>query len=131
MRPADRSKAASAAAITLAHLGFGPAAGNLTIESTIPVGYGYGFSTADVIASIRAAGASVGATLRPSTVSRLAIEAETASDAIAYGDQPVLFSHREGVVLEHFGAEYPPLIVVGFRCRVEGGLDAVRCGAMR
>jgi uncharacterized protein involved in propanediol utilization len=119
VRPADRTKAARAAKLTLDHLGFGPAAGDLTIESTIPVGHGYGSSTADVIASIRAAAASAGTSLRPSAVSRLAIEAETASDAIAYCEQPVLFSHREGFVLEHFGAEYPPLVVVGCRCGTE------------
>lgn len=114
-RPASRRKAARAAALTLEHLGFANVGGDLTIESDIPVGHGYGSSTADVIAAIRAAAAAAGATLRRSTVCRLAVEAEGASDAIAYGDQAVLFAHREGLILEHFGGEYPPLLVVGFR----------------
>ncbi|MBO6720029.1 MAG: kinase [Rhizobiaceae bacterium] len=114
-RPADRGKAARAAALTLEHLGFANVGGDLTIESDIPVGHGYGSSTADVMAAIRAAAAAAGATLRRSTICRLAVEAEGASDAIAYGDQTVLFAHREGRILEHFGGEYPPLVVVGFR----------------
>jgi len=114
-RPVDRRKAARAAALTLEHLGFANAGGDLTLESDIPVGHGYGSSTADVIAAIRAAAAAAGATLRRSTVCRLAVAAEAASDAIAFGDQAVLFAHREGSVIEHFGGEYPPLLVVGFR----------------
>jgi uncharacterized protein involved in propanediol utilization len=114
-RPTGRRKAARAAALTLDHLGFGNAGGDLTLESDIPVGHGYGSSTADVIAAIRAAAAAAGATLRRSTVCRLAVAAEGASDAIAYGGQAVLFAHREGHILEYFGGEYPPLLVVGFR----------------
>jgi uncharacterized protein involved in propanediol utilization len=101
--------------LTLEYLGFPSAGGDLTIESDIPVGHGYGSSTADVIATIRATGAAAAATLRRSTVCRLAVAAEGASDAIAYGDQAVLFAQREGRVIEHFGGEYPPLLVVGFR----------------
>jgi uncharacterized protein involved in propanediol utilization len=115
IRPADRRKAARAATLTLELLGFANVGGDLTIESDILVGHGYGSSTADVMAAIRAAAAAAGATLRRSTVCRVAVEAEGASDAIAYGDQAVLFAHREGRILEHFGGEYPPLLVVGFR----------------
>lgn len=114
-RPANRTKAARAAALTLEHVGLAGRGGELTIESSIPVGHGYGSSTADVIASIRAVAASAGVTLRQSTVARLAVAAESASDAIAYGDQPILFAHREGRTIEHFGGEFPPLLLVGFR----------------
>src|SRR3546814_7862381 len=61
-RPANRRKAARAAVLTLAYLGFPGAGGDLTIESDIPVGHGYGSSTADVIATIRATGAAAAAT---------------------------------------------------------------------
>jgi uncharacterized protein involved in propanediol utilization len=114
-RPEHRRKSARAAALTLEHLGIPSAGGDLTIESDIPVGHGFGSSTADVIAAIRATAAATGVTLRRSTVCRLAVEAEGASDAIAYGDQVVLFAHREGRIMEHLGGEYPPLLVVGFR----------------
>lgn len=114
-RPPDRKKAARAAALTLAHLGFSRMAGDLTIESDIPVGHGYGSSTADVIATIQAVGSAAGVALRRSTICRLAITAEGASDAIAHHDQAVLFAHREGKIIEHFGGELPPLIVIGIQ----------------
>jgi uncharacterized protein involved in propanediol utilization len=114
-RPANRNKAARAVALTLQYLGLPDGGGDLTIESQIPVGHGFGSSTADVVASIRAAAASAGLTLCRSTICRLAIAAEEASDAVAYGDQAVLFAHREGRILEHFEGEFPPLVIVGFR----------------
>lgn len=126
VRPASKLKAARATALTLEHLGFKGKNGDLTIESVIPVGHGYGSSTADVIASIRAAAASVGVALRRSTVSCLAVAAEGASDAIAYGDQAVLFAHREGQIIEHFGGEFPPLIVVGFKSPKRPPIDTLQ-----
>ncbi|TAN00060.1 MAG: kinase [Rhizobiaceae bacterium] len=113
-RPRGRGKAARAAALALDHLGYSGAAGDLTIESSIPIGHGYGSSTSDVVATMRAVAAGVGATLRRSTFCRLAVAAEGASDAVAYEDQVVLFAQREGYVIEHFGDAFPPLIVVGF-----------------
>jgi uncharacterized protein involved in propanediol utilization len=126
VRPASKIKAARATALTLEHLGFKGKNGDLTIESAIPVGHGYGSSTADVIASIRAAAAAVGVALRRSTVSCLAVAAEGASDAIAYGDQALLFAHREGQIIEHFGGEFPPLIVVGFRSSKRPPIDTLQ-----
>lgn len=114
-RPANRTKAARAAGLTLEHIGMADGGGELTIESPILIGHGYGSSTADVIAAIRAVAAAAGLTLRQSTVARLAVAAEGASDAIAYGDQPILFAHREGRTIEHFGGEFPPLLLIGFR----------------
>lgn len=114
-RPPGRGKAAKAAALTLKHLGFANIGGDLTIESDIPIGHGYGSSTADVVAAIRAVAAGAGVSLRCSTLSKLAVQAEGASDAIAYGEQMVLFAHRQGDIIEHLGGDYPPLQVVGFR----------------
>ena len=114
-RPESRTKAARAAELTLGHLGLGGQGGDLTIESAILIGHGYGSSTADVTATIRAVAASAGTTLLQSTVARLAVAAEGASDAIAYQDQAILFAHREGRPIEHFGGEFPSLFVVGFR----------------
>ena len=114
-RPANRPKAARAVALALKHLGMERRGGDLTIESKTSIGYGYGSSTADVVAAIRATAAASNAVLCRSTICRLAVAAEGASDAIVYGDQAVLFAHREGACLEHFGDEFPPLLVVGFR----------------
>ncbi len=116
-RPAGRTKAQRAVALTLKYLGYAGTGGDLTIESAIPLGHGYGSSTADVIAAIRAVAAAAGVTLRRATVCRVAVAAEAAADAVAYGDQVVLFAHREGSIIEHLAGEYPPFLVVGLRSR--------------
>ncbi|SMF28012.1 threonine kinase [Tistlia consotensis] len=125
VRPAGRSKAQRAAELTLAHLGYAGSGGDLTIESDIPLGHGYGSSTADLVASIRAVAAAAGLRLRHSTTCRLAVAAEGASDAIAYGCQALLFAQREGRILEPLGAELPPLIVVSLVSGGEGPVDTV------
>lgn len=124
-RPTSRTKAARAAELTLEHLGATGGGGDLTIESVIPIGHGYGSSTADVIATIRAVAAAAGVTLHHSTVARLAVAAEGASDAIGYGEWALLFAHREGRVIEHFGGEFPPLVVVGFRDSKDPPIDTL------
>lgn len=130
-RPGNRPKAARAVALTLQHLGFEHWGGDLTIESGISIGYGYGSSTADVVAAIRATAAASSVVLRRSTICRLAIAAEEASDAIVYGDQAVLFAHREGTCLEHFGGALPPLLVVGFRDGSSAQIDTLRLPRVR
>jgi uncharacterized protein involved in propanediol utilization len=111
--PTDRHKSARAARLTLDMLGHRDHGGDLFVDSSIAIGHGLGSSTADVIASIHAAANAFGATMPRAKVSALAVAAEDASDAVAYSDQPVLFAHREGRVIEFFEGEYPPLIVVG------------------
>jgi uncharacterized protein involved in propanediol utilization len=124
-RPSGKSKACRAAELTLAHLGHTAAGGDLTLESTIPVGHGYGSSTADVIASIRAVAAASGVDLRPSTISRLAVSAEGASDAIAHEGHAVLFAQREGRVIEYLGGELPPLLVVSARSKMDRPINTL------
>lgn len=113
--PIDRTKAQTAAHLTLEHINRSQLGGNLFLKGAIPVGHGYGSSTADVVASIRAVAAAHDVKLRRSSIGRLAVAAEGASDAIPYEDQAVLFAHREGVIIEHFGGALPPLLVVGFK----------------
>lgn len=113
--PIGRTKAARAMALTFEHLGLVQYGGDLTIESNIPASHGYGSSTADVVAAIRAVAASAGAAFSRATVSHIAIAAEGASDPAAYDGRPVLFAQREGMVIEHFTDEYPRFMVVGFR----------------
>lgn len=125
VQPRHRTKAAEAARLTLAHLGFPGAGGALSIASSIPIGHGYGSSTADVVASIRATAAAHDVELRASSVSRIAVAAEGASDAIAYDDQAVLFAHREGIVLEEFSGALPPLLVVGFKANDGQPIDTL------
>jgi uncharacterized protein involved in propanediol utilization len=124
-RPIGLAKAARAAELTLLHMGMSKGGGELTIESDIPIGHGYGSSTADVIAAILAAADAVGGTLRRSTICRLAVEAEAASDAIAFGTQAVLFAHREGSLIEHYGGDFPPIWVVSMRGAAARAVDTL------
>lgn len=113
-RPSGKVKAGLAARQTLSHLGVSEG-GVLHIESNIPIGHGYGSSTADVVAAIRAVAAAHDVRLQPSRASQLAVAAERASDAIAFDEHAVLFAQREGAVLEDFGGSLPPLLLVGFK----------------
>jgi hypothetical protein len=76
VHPPSKAKALRAAQLTLAHLGTSGAGGELEISSEIPIGHGYGSSTADVVASIRVAAAAVGVNPSPISISRLAVSAE-------------------------------------------------------
>lgn len=125
VEPPSREKALRAAQLALAHLGYPSLGGRLKIDSDIPVGHGYGSSTADVIASMRAVAAALGARLLPSTSSRLAVTAEVASDAIAFETEALLFAQREGVVLEHFGGSLPPFVLVGFKGDTTARIDTL------
>ncbi|WP_329404817.1 GHMP kinase [Streptomyces melanogenes] len=121
--PADRTKAARAAALAVADCaernGQPPCGGELRLTGDIPVGLGMGSSTSDVIAAVRAVADSYGLRLAPGTVARLAVRAESACDPLMLDGRPVLFAQREGRVLEVLGPALPPLVVVG--CALGGG----------
>lgn len=77
------------------------------------VGRGYGTSSSDVLAAIRAfERAATGVCLGQAEIGSLLVEAEQASNPI-HVDQPCVFAHREGLELERFAA-FPPLLVLGF-----------------
>lgn len=120
--PTDKAKAKRAAILALRHLGYPQSGGDLAIESSIPVGFGYGSSTADVVATIRAVASAAGVFLRKSTIAMLAVRAETASDSTVFDEEAVLFAQREGVLLEALGGSFPPLYVLGLS---SGGDEAV------
>jgi len=100
--------------------------GCVEICSDVPRGVGMGSSTADVTATIRAIADFHGATPTAEEIGKIAVEAECASDPIMIDDQVVLFSHREGTVLEIFGRQLPPMIVVGCDADpVTGSIDTI------
>jgi uncharacterized protein involved in propanediol utilization len=100
--------------------------GHLEVRSDIPRGIGMGSSTADVTAVIRAIAAFHGAMPTAEEIGRIAVAAECASDPIMIDDRVVLFSHREGVVLEIFGRQLPSMIVVGCNADpVAGSIDTI------
>lgn len=114
VHPDYKTKAAVAARLTLDHLDIAEG-GVLRVDSDIPIGHGYGSSTADVAAAIRAVAAAHNTQLQPSRIARLSVAAEKASDAIAFDGHAVLFAQREGVVMEDFGGALPPLLLIGFK----------------
>lgn len=124
-RPEGRTKAARAARLALDELGYPDAQDSLTIESTIPLGCSYGSSTADVVASICAVAVAARLQISRTTICRLAVTAETATDAIAFDGQAVLSAQREGAVLEYLPGDYPPLCVVGFSSSDDEPVDTL------
>jgi uncharacterized protein involved in propanediol utilization len=124
VRPAGRTKAARAATLTLRYLGLPPGC-RLTLESTLPTGWGMGSSTADVVATIRAVADLGAAPIEDPVVARIAVAAEGASDSLMFPDQVTLFAHREGRVLRVLSRRLPPLVTVGFNPGGAEGVDTL------
>jgi uncharacterized protein involved in propanediol utilization len=102
-----------AAALTLRALGLGSTDARLRLFSDLPPSLGFGSSTSDVTATIRAVCDATGRRLPSRAIAQLAVSAERASDAVMF-PAPVLFAHREGRILETFGVELPRMEVLGF-----------------
>jgi uncharacterized protein involved in propanediol utilization len=127
--PPELIKVRRAAILTLAQLpGYRSPAkgGQIEITSTVPRGVGMGSSTSDVTATIRAVADSHGHPLAKEEVARLAVLAECASDSVMIEDLVVLFAQREAVVLEIFGQELPPMLVLGCDTAPEQKVDTLR-----
>ncbi|MGW4567694.1 GHMP family kinase ATP-binding protein [Streptomyces sp. NPDC004561] len=121
--PPWKKKARRAAELALTALGI-PAGGHLVLSDDVPVGRGFGSSTADVVAAIGAVRDAFTRPLPREEVARLAVRAEQASDAVMFTGATVLFAHREGEVIEDFGAPLPPLRILGFGSGVGAGTGA-------
>lgn len=111
--PAHKLKAKQAVELTLEHLGALRIGGVIRVESNIPEAKGYGSSTADCIASAVAAADCLNETLAEEEIAYLVVEAEVASGSVMF-ENCVLFSHREGIVLEDYGRKLPAIEVLGF-----------------
>jgi uncharacterized protein involved in propanediol utilization len=112
--PPSKEKARKAAELALERYARVGAGGHLEVRSTVPVGVGLGSSTSDGVAALRAVSKVLPRDLSAPELGALAVEAETAADAIMFGDRALLFAHREGEVLEDFGGPLPGLEVLGF-----------------
>ena len=88
--PAGRPKALAAARRTLVALGCGSLGVRLEIRSDLPVGRGFGTSTADVVGAIAATARALGEELAPEAIARLAVAIEpsdgTMFPGLALGD---------------------------------------------
>ena len=123
VEPGDRSRAKAAARLTLDALGRTGWGGAIRIESNVPIQWGCGSSTTDVLATIRAVADAFGAVLEPAWIAGLAVAAETASDSLMFGPgRAVLFAQRRGRVLLDLGGPLPAVRVLGFNTEGERGV---------
>jgi uncharacterized protein involved in propanediol utilization len=120
----ERPKAVLAARLALAELRV-PGGVRVELTSEVPVGWGLGSSTADVVATVRAVADAAGQELPPAALARLVVAAERASDAVMFGEEVTLFAHREGRVLATLGTALPPLVVVGCNTADGAGVDTL------
>ncbi len=109
--PACKVKAARAARLALDALDATEYGGVLKIHCPIPVGRGFGSSTSDVLATLRAVCLACDAQTDAALLARLAVSAEVASDPLMF-DGAVLFAQREGRVLEHWGHWIPEFLLL-------------------
>ena len=111
--PNWKLKAQTAARLTLDALDLGDVGAQIIVCSNTPISRGFGSSTGDVVAAIRAVVAAANAQMSDTTIAKLAVLSETASDGLMF-DGPMLFAQRAGIVLERFGDVFPSILVLGF-----------------
>jgi uncharacterized protein involved in propanediol utilization len=87
--------------------------GHVEVFNEAPVGQGFGTSTSDVLATIRAVCDAFSEQLAVADIARLVVAAETASDSVMFDESAVLFAQREGEIIEDFGKPLPQMLVVG------------------
>lgn len=107
--PPDRPKALAAARRTLAELGRGSFEVRLEIRSDLPVGRGFGTSTADVVGAIAATASALGKWLAPGEIARLAASIEPSDGTMFPG--LAVFDHRTASRSEALGPA-PALTIV-------------------
>lgn len=110
--PFWKRKSLRAAALALEAIGKATANGVIEISDEIPICRGWGSSTSDCVAVIRAVASCYSANLASEAIARIAQEAETSSDGTMFGDRVAAFLHCEGRVLEELGPSLPRLRMV-------------------
>lgn len=126
VEPGDRTRARTAARMTLDAVGRTGWGGALRIESDVPLRWGCGSSTTDVLSTIMAVADAFQATLPPEWIARIAVAAETASDSLMFGhDRAVLFAQRRGCVLQDLGGPLPAVRVLGFNTEAGHGVETL------
>lgn len=126
VRPAWRVKVRRAVELTLAEVSEPDLGGVVDVTSNITPSRGYGSSTSDVTAAIRAVLDALRRPAAPEHIARLAVAAEGASDNTPF-PRPTLFAHRDGVVIEDYGAQLPAMHVVAFETQPGGtGVETLR-----
>jgi uncharacterized protein involved in propanediol utilization len=122
--PDSKEKTRRVAELTRAYFGLGHIGGRIVTTSNIIEGKGYGSSTADCVATVRAIADALHCSLTPQETAQLVVDAETASDNIMFA-HAVLFAQREGIVLEDFEQSIPALEVIGIDTDRHGIVDTL------
>jgi uncharacterized protein involved in propanediol utilization len=126
VEPGDRSRARTAARMTLDALGRTGWGGSIRIDGNVPLRWGCGSSTTDVLATIRAVADAFDTVLEPEWIARLSVASETASDSLMYGpERAVLFAQRRGSVLLDLGGPLPRVQVLGFNTEEDRGVETL------
>jgi uncharacterized protein involved in propanediol utilization len=129
--PSDRMRAVTAARMMLDATGHSGWGGSLRIDSDVPLCWGCGSSTADVLATILAVADAFGMALEPGWIARLSVDSETASDSLMYpSSRAVLFAQRRGSVLLDLGHPLPPVRVLGFNTEMGRGVETLSLAPM-
>ena len=123
--PQGKTKSRKAAEATLRYLQQDAIGGHLTLLSNIDEGFGMGSSTSDVVATIRAVSDAFDVTLTPETIARLAVDTESASDAIMFDNTCVMFAQRHGTVLSYLGSSLPPLYILSVNSSIDAPVDTL------
>ncbi|HEX2208906.1 MAG TPA: hypothetical protein VHG93_14610, partial [Longimicrobium sp.] len=120
------TRARTAARLTLDALGRTGWGGALRLESDVPLRWGCGSSTTDVLSTIRAVADAFGVVLPPAWIARISVAAETASDSLMFGpERAVLFAQRRGSVLLDLGGPLPPVRVLGVNTERGRGVETL------
>lgn len=126
VRPAYKHKALETVRLTLDTLGQRRYGGVLTLSGNIPDARGYGASTADVVAAIRAVTAAFSERLSAATIAAIAVAAEAACDGLMFAPQATLFANREGKAVETY-KPLPKMAVLGFDTAPAGaGIETLK-----
>jgi uncharacterized protein involved in propanediol utilization len=124
VQPPHKKKTRLAIELTLEYLDAAGIGGTAVVESNIKEGKGYGSSTADCVAAVRAVADALGQRLADEEVARLVVRAETASDNTMFA-HAVLFAQREAIVVEHYTRPVPHMHVLGIDTDRDGIVDTL------
>jgi uncharacterized protein involved in propanediol utilization len=117
--PEWKVKAQTAARLALDAIGLAHVGAEIAIDSAIPVRRGFGSSTSDIVATVRAIMTAADSPFGDEELGALAVRSEIASDPLMF-DRALLFAQRQGIVLEDFPGPLPELEVLGFSTSVDG-----------
>ncbi len=125
VQPETKTKVRRAVELALDAIGAADVSASIVVRSNIAASRGYGSSTADVTAAIKAVLSALQHSLPIERVAELAVSAEGASDGTLW-KRPVLFAHHRGCVVEDFGEPLPPMRVLAFETVAGGeGVDTL------